>query len=79
MLYTHADAVSEEIYQQLSEHRRLTYGSFKSSSDDEMMAKKNAEMLKANKIQLLKDLRSNKKSLKSTFNFSILALTSAFF
>jgi len=58
------DTVTEEIYHQLSEHRKITYGSFKSTTDEEK-TRKRAELLRANKVQLLKDIHSNKKTLKS--------------
>ena len=61
--------MSEKIYQQLSDHRKLTYGSFKSTTEDEKAVKR-AQLLKDNKIKLLKDLHSNKKGVKSRKLFS---------
>jgi len=58
------ESMSEKIFQQLSDHRKITYGSFNSTTEDEKAVKR-AQLLKDNKIKLLKDLHSNKKGIKS--------------
>lgn len=51
-----------ETYEKLSDYHRLMYGNF---SKDAFHKKKHDEMLKENKVQLLKDLHLNKKRIKS--------------
>ena len=53
-----------EVYRQLSEHDSLMYGHFPDKKQAEM-----DEKVKANKIQLLKNLHSNKRGVKSIIFF----------